>query len=497
VLRRLLRTGFSHLAILAAAASCALNEPPSADLNPLSPDGGASISVPRPLADGGVSPVDVPPIPEEVLPTGCTSGTTRPCGPATEAGECVLGQRVCVDGVWGDCIGAVYPTARLCGEVDDNDCDGQPDDTRDGVCECVPGTSEPCDTHPGLDGVGTCKAGQRSCVAAADGRTSRWGACTGAVGPAATDSCLVKGDDSNCDATPNSGCTCVEGEVVACGTSNVGTCKLGTSTCVNAAFTPCSGAVLPAARDCGSSADNDCNGTPDNTVDNVCTCAVGSIEACSEHAEDGVGLCRAGQRTCVAGTDRSSSTFGACVGAIGPTPRLCTSSADNDCNGTADNTLDTTCVCAIGTVQLCQQHGALDGIGRCRAGQQLCVAGPSNSSSAYGACSGSVGPLAADSCTVLGDDSNCDGVPNGGCACVAGQGNGPCAGNPAASRCDATGACVPCAANADCSLVGGLSVCNAGVCVQCLTDAQCAAGSICSSAHTCEVVSTPDVDAGG
>jgi hypothetical protein len=461
VLRRLLCTGFSHLVIvaftLATAASCALNEPPLSDTGALAPDAGASIPSPGP--DAGSPPGNIP---EEVLPTGCTSGSTRPCGPATEAGECVLGQRVCVDGVWGDCIGAVYPKARVCGEPDDNDCDGLPDDNADAVCECVPNTSEPCDTHPGLDGVGACKAGERTCVTAADGQSSRWSACTGAVGPAATDSCSVKGDDSNCDATPNSGCACVEGEVVTCGTSAVGACRLGTSTCVGSQFSPCTGAVLPAARDCGSSADNDCNGIPDNTVDAVCTCEVGSVEACGAHAEDGVGLCQPGERTCVAGS--GSSAFGACVGAVGPTARLCNSSADNDCNGTPDNTVDTTCACAIGTVRACDEHPGLDLIGRCRAGQQLCVAGPNNSSSAYAACSGSVGPAAADSCTVLGDDSNCDGVTNGGCDCVAGQGNAACASNPNASRCDATGACVPCATSADCSLVSGLPVCNVGVC---------------------------------
>jgi hypothetical protein len=204
---------------------------------------------------------------------------------------------------------------------------------------------------------------------------------------------------------------------------------------------------------------------------------VDSVEPCSEHTEDGVGLCQAGERTCVTGTDKSSSAFGACVGAVGPSPRRCNSSADNNCDGAADNTVDTTCACVIGAARLCQEHPGLDGFGRCKAGQQTCLAAADNSTSAYGACSGAVGPLAADSCTVAGDDSNCDGVANGACACVAGQGNGPCSGNPSASRCDATGACVACAANADCSLVSGLPVCNAGV---------------------CEAVSTPpDVDAGG
>jgi Cys-rich repeat protein len=493
VLRRLVCTTFSHLFILAATA-CALNEPPTTDLGTLGPDAG---STPPSSTTDAAAPPTLPMVPEEVLPPGCTNGATRPCGPATEAGECTLGQRVCIEGIWGDCIGAVHPTARRCSEGSDNDCDGLPDDNRDAVCECVPGTVEACDTHPGLDGVGPCKAGQRTCVAAADGQSSRWGACTGAVGPTATDSCSVLGDDSNCDATPNSGCTCVEGVEVDCGTSNVGVCRLGRSTCVNSQMTTCSGAVLPTARSCASSADNDCNGTPDNTIDDRCTCRVGVVEACGAPDEAGIGVCRAGQRTCVAGSDGSSSTWGACVGAVVPTPRVCTSSADNDCNGTPDNTIDTTCACVIGTVAACGLDPNLDGIGRCRAGQQLCVAGPNNSSAAYAACSGAIGPAAADSCTVAGDDSNCDGVPNGGCACVAGQGNAPCAGNPAAARCDATGACVPCAANADCSLVSGLPVCNAGVCVQCLTDAQCAAGFVCNTtSRVCEA-GPPGVDAGG
>lgn len=497
MLRRLFCTGFSHLALL-AITSCTLNEPPTVtEILPALVDGGSSGAGPRPTTDAGGTPGVGPTIPEEVLPTSCTTGSTRPCGPSTEAGECALGARVCTAGVWGECVGAVYPSTRLCGDEADRDCDGQPDDTADAQCECAAGTSEPCDTHPGLDGVGACKAGQRTCEPAADGRSSRWGVCTGAVGPAPTDSCTVKGDDANCDAIPNTGCPCVEGEVVACGPSDLGICKKGTSTCVNQQFTVCDGAVLPLARDCSSSADNDCDGVRDDTVDGVCTCAVGSVEACNEHPEDGVGVCRAGERTCITGSGRSSSSFGACVGAVGPSSRRCNVSADNDCDGSPDNAIDATCACVIGSTRACQTHPGLDNIGRCRAGQQLCIAGLDNASSTFAPCSGSVGPAAVDSCTVLGDDANCNGVPNGGCACIAGAGNSPCSDTPATSRCDATGACVPCLVNADCSLVPGLPSCSSGACVACLTDAQCAAGSTCNVAtRACVATPLPNVDAG-
>lgn len=431
-------------------------------------------------------------IPDEVLPTGCTSGATRPCGPSTEQGVCALGARVCVDGVWGDCIGAVMPGERRCGDDADNDCDGQPDDVVDATCVCVPGTSEPCDPHPGLDGVGSCQAGQRTCVAGADGQTSQWGACTGSVGPVASDSCSIAGDDANCDGTPNGGCECIEGVVVACGPPReVGICKFGESACVDATSMPCVGAVLPAARNCGSALDNDCDALPDNTIDNQCTCRVGATEPCGDEDLDGVGICRAGTRTCVASNGGSSSAFGACIGAVAPSTRRCNSAADNDCNTVADNVIDATCACVIGAVVACDEHPGLDNIGRCRAGQQVCVAGLNNASSAYTACAGSVGPLALDSCTVPGDDSNCDGVPNGGCECVAGAGNEPCA-SPAESRCGATGTCVACAANADCSHLAGLGVCNAGVCVQCLTNAQCGAGAVCNATtRSCEAAPIP------
>src|SRR5690606_5339464 len=91
----------------------------------------------------------------------------------------------------------------------DNDCDGVADNAPDSSCECIPGGPPlPCDEHPSFDGNGPCKAGSRICEAGADGATSQWGDCTGAVGPAPQDSCIVLGDDANCNGEPNDGCSC-------------------------------------------------------------------------------------------------------------------------------------------------------------------------------------------------------------------------------------------------------------------------------------------------
>lgn len=484
------RSGFLPLVTLLFSSACTLNDPPIITVrNPQFPDD-AGVQPPAPLTDaGGVGGSagsggsgGGPSIPPEDLPSTCSNGETRSCGPSTQAGECNLGTRVCIDGVWGDCIGAVFPATRICGAPEDRDCDGLPDDSVDAVCECVPGTAEPCETHPGFDNIGICKAGQRVCVAAADGQSSRWGECVGSVGPAALDSCTVRGDDSNCDAIPNTDCPCIEGEVVECGPSNEGICRKGTSTCIEQKFTECKGAILPEARDCSSEEDNDCDGVADNEIDDVCTCEVGSQEECGTHPQDGIGVCRAGARTCVAGDDGASSAFGDCIGSVGRGTRRCNATIDNDCNGLPDNTIDTTCQCQIGITRECETHPQ-DGVGSCRAGTELCVAGPDNISSEFAGCSGSVGPAAADTC--LGpNDANCDGVANEGCECVVGS-NAGCADTPATSRCDATANCVPCVVDADCSLVTGARQCNVGVCVQCVVTADCAATQVCSASFTC------------
>ena len=104
---------------------------------------------------------------------GCTPSATRVCG-WNDVGECTYGTETCsATGSWGDCDGAVMPTAEVC-DGRDNDCDGRDDDGdpegggsctasgEDGICAdgtrhcvgghvtCQPGTAEPesCD---GLD----------------------------------------------------------------------------------------------------------------------------------------------------------------------------------------------------------------------------------------------------------------------------------------------------------------------------------------------------------
>jgi hypothetical protein len=59
----------------------------------------------------------------------CTGGQSRECGPSTDEGECVFGTSTCSGGVWGTCMGAVYPEQEICGDGRDNDCDGETDES--------------------------------------------------------------------------------------------------------------------------------------------------------------------------------------------------------------------------------------------------------------------------------------------------------------------------------------------------------------------------------
>jgi hypothetical protein len=143
----------------------------------------------------------------------------------------------------------------------------------------------------------------------------------------------------------------------------------------------------PKPRDCTSSLDNDCNGTPDKQETTFCVCPVGQAHTCQEHpGYDGTGICKAGSQTCAASADKTTSSWGACSDAVGPGTRNCTSSADNDCNGTPDSQETAYCVCSAGKAQSCQPAGA------CTAGSQTCGVSSDKATTAWGPCNGYTGP---------------------------------------------------------------------------------------------------------
>ncbi len=142
----------------------------------------------------------------------CVDGFTQPCGPPTELGVCQRGTQTCVNGLFAPCLGAVFGTARDCRSQQDNDCDGRPDSTIDNVCTCTVGDTRVCGDHPGQDGNGRCRAGQRRCEAGLNNASSFFGACIGSVEPLLQDSCANEGDDANCNGVNNDGCGCIVGQ---------------------------------------------------------------------------------------------------------------------------------------------------------------------------------------------------------------------------------------------------------------------------------------------
>jgi hypothetical protein len=75
--------------------------------------------------------------------TACTEGQTRLCygGPAGTAGlgACRASTQTCSGASWGSCTAQVVPVPELCGDLQDNDCDGDVDEQCDAGLGCAAG----------------------------------------------------------------------------------------------------------------------------------------------------------------------------------------------------------------------------------------------------------------------------------------------------------------------------------------------------------------------
>ena len=231
---------------------------------------------------------------------------------------------------------------------------------------CAGGSKRACYTGPvGTKGVGTCASGLQTCAAGV------WGSCLGAKTPT-SEVCNNKDDDCDgkTDELLTSSCY-----TAATSTLGVGLCKAGKKTCSAGTWGSCAGQVIPAAEKCDTK-DNDCDGFTDEGLQ--VSCYTGAV------ATLGIGLCKAGKKTC------SGGKYGACVGQTTPVAELC-DNMDNDCDGFADDGLSRTCYTGAPATQ---------GKGLCKAGKQTCGAGK------WGACTGQVVPV-SEKCD--NKDNDCDG----------------------------------------------------------------------------------------
>ncbi|MBW2523387.1 MAG: hypothetical protein JRI23_04405 [Deltaproteobacteria bacterium] len=151
------------------------------------------------------------------------------------------------------------------------------------------------------------------------------------------------------------------------------------------------------------------SGTPGGTPSGTPTeCTPGSTASCysGEPQTENVGICHGGQMTC----NDSGTAFGACEGEVTPTDEDCSTPYDDDCDGQA-NEPDASCDCTPGTTTACYDgQPSTDGVGRCHAGEQLCLP----SGTGYGPCAGQLLPIHENCSTTVDDD--CDGNTNDHCA---------------------------------------------------------------------------------
>lgn len=180
----------------------------------------------------------------------CSEGEEQPCQTL-----CGNGTEYCRGGVWRGCT-APMPRLEICGDGQDNDCNGRADE---GCGDCEDGDERACETECGT-GVERCLGGWRGCTAE---RPQPFDVC----GDGVDNDCNGQIDDAcdNCEGQPPRECA------TACGT--------GTETCVDNTWTGCT--APPVGDEVCDGRDNDCDGDVDEEIVRSCANACGSgIEQC-------------------------------------------------------------------------------------------------------------------------------------------------------------------------------------------------------------------------
>lgn len=249
----------------------------------------------------------------------CVNGTTRACG--TDVGACVAGTQTCTTGAWGACTGSVAPSAEICDDPVDQDCNGIIED-----CPPVADMDGDGDGYysDGPDAGTDCAASVMPGVCDCDDTSA-------VVNPGAAETC-GDGVDNNCDEMidPVSSCPVVDpndrdddGDGM---TENEGDCNDADIS------------IYPGATDtCGDDIDQDCSG-----ADLVCPPSCPAYKQKTYYLDadhDDFGTVNISQIACTTpsgyvllNSDCDDSDFLKNPGV----DEVCADNIDNDCDGRID-----------------------------------------------------------------------------------------------------------------------------------------------------------------
>ena len=257
---------------------------------------------------------------------------------------CKKGLESCVAGSWTSCQGQTLPATEIC-DGSDNDCDGEVDEKVENAC------------GPTLS-IGACRRGDLVCQDYEQ-------VCVGASYPGGE---LCDGVDNDCDGV-------VDNDLYRpCNTA----CGVGYEICSSGGWIDCN-APQPRTELCDG-VDNDCDGQ----LDEGCPCILNQTKICRNGIIDSDGnpmTCGFGISICDAAGNWGDCHF------FGVEQERC-NNWDDDCDGDID-----------GINQVCGNPNYA-GVGQCRMGEQLCLAGQ------WGICEGEVLPQ-TEICDQI--DNDCDG----------------------------------------------------------------------------------------
>ncbi len=298
------------------------------------------------------------------LSLGC--GGPRPAGDVADApsGEAVAGDAIASDGA-DDGADITAPDVIV--------TEAGPDVVIPADCISVPETCNGMDDDcNGMidDGLGTSSCGVGACRRMVDNCTAGMPTmCTPMTGSMET----CNGIDDDCNGIIDDGLA-----PLTCG---MGMCMRSIPSCMGGVPQMCTPGM--GIMEACNNLDDNCNGMIDEGLTQSCYSGpTGTL---------GVGMCRAGMQTCVAGG------FTACMGDVVPRAETCNNMDDN-CNGMTDE----------GTTSCYTGPAGTAGVGICRAGSQTCTMGVG------GPCTGQTLPGATEACGNRMDD-NCNGTVDEGC----------------------------------------------------------------------------------